>query len=106
MVKRRTTRKQKKSTIPKSATNTPHISVYAVEERTQIVPGAPPVTIHREVELRNGIGRKTVRVTRGNRIMSDVTHKLNLSERKRIGRRKYIKGLYKPLERETLSNLN
>lgn len=101
MVKsRRGTRKQSKNTAG------PHIAVYAVEERTQIAPGAPPMTIHREVELRNGIGRKSVRVTRGNRILSDVTRKLNLTERKRIRRRKYIKGLYKPLERETLRNLN
>jgi hypothetical protein len=105
MVKRRsTTRKQKKATpIPNTE---PHITVFAVEERTQIAPGAPPTTIHREVELRNGIGRKTVRVTRGNRVVSDVTRKLNFSERKRISRRKYIRGLYKPLERETLRNLN
>lgn len=84
----------------------PHIAVYAIEQRTQVVPGQPPMTIRREVELRNGKGRKTVKVTRGNRTISDVTHDLNLSERSRIGHRKYIKGLYKPLERETLRNLN
>ncbi len=95
-----TTRKQKKAAVK------PHITVFAVEQRTQIAPGAPPMTIRREVELRNGKARKTVRITRGNRVLSDVTRKLNLSERKRIRSRKYVKGLYKPLEHETLRNLN
>jgi len=98
-MKRRQTRKQ---TTPSE----PQITMFAVEQRTRIIPGQPPMTIHREVELRNGKGRKTVKVTRGNRILSDVTRKLNLTERRRIRRRKYIKGLYKPLERDTLRALN
>lgn len=104
----RRTRKQSKKapTVTPPEPQTGHIAVYAIEQRTQIVPGHPPMTIRREVEMRNGKGRKTVKVTRGNRVISDVTHTLNLSERRRISRRKYIKGLYRPLERETLRNLN
>ena len=84
----------------------PQITVHAIEQRTRVIPGQLPMTIRREVELQNGKGRKTVKVTRGNRVLSDVTRKLNLTESRRITRRKYIKGLYTPLEHETLRALN
>jgi hypothetical protein len=84
----------------------PQIQVYAVEQRTMVRPGQPPVTIEREVSYKNGKGRKTVRVKRGGRIVSTVTHKLNRTEKRKIPRRKYVKGLYKPMERETLQRLN
>lgn len=83
----------------------PHIEMYAIEQRTMIQPGSAPVTIVREVELRNGKGRKTVRVKRGDRVISDVTERLNGSERRKITTRKYIKGLYKKAERKTLRQL-
>jgi hypothetical protein len=83
----------------------PHIQVYAVEQRTMIKPGQPPITIEREVSYKNGIGRKTVRVKRGRRIMSTVTHKLNKTEKHKLPRRKYVKGLYKAMERETIHSL-
>ncbi len=79
--------------------------MYAIEQRTMIRPGAAPLTIVREVELRNGKGRKTVRVKRGDRIISDVTERLNDTERRKITKRKYIKGLYKKAERKTLRRL-
>jgi hypothetical protein len=83
----------------------PTIEVYAVEQRTMIKPGQPPVTILREVSFKDGKGRKTVRVTRGKRTLSSVTHKLNKTEKRKVPRRRYIKGLYKPMERETLQRL-
>jgi hypothetical protein len=82
------------------------IEVYAVEQRTMFKPGQPPVTIIREVTFKNGKGRKTVRVTRGKRTLSTITHKLSRAEKHKVPRRKYIKGLYKPMERETLQQLN
>lgn len=84
----------------------PTIEVYAVERRTMIRPGQPSLTITRETVLKNGKGRKTVRVTRGNRIISDVTRRLNRTEKRKVHKRKYVKGLYKPLERDTLTALN
>jgi hypothetical protein len=81
------------------------IQVYAIEQRTMVRPGQPPVTIEREVTYKNGTGRKTVRVKRGSRIVSTVTQKLNKTEKRKVPRRKYVKGLYKPMERETLSRL-
>jgi hypothetical protein len=71
-----------------------------------VVPGAAPVTISRETMLKNGKGRKTVKVTRGSRMISSKTERLNLTERKRVSKRKYIKGLYKPLETAVLRQLN
>ncbi len=82
------------------------IQVYAVEQRTMKLPGAAPVTIRRETVLKNGKGRKTVKVTRGSRTISSKTERLNLTERKRVSKRKYIKGLYKPLEAAVLRQLN
>lgn len=98
----------KRGQTRKHTTITPptQITMYAVEQRTRIIPGQPPMTISREVNLRNGKGRKTVKITRGNRILSEITRKLNLTERRRITRRKYVKGLYKQIEKDTLRHLN
>lgn len=89
-----------------SRDNGTHIEMYAVEQRTMIRPGEAPVTIMREVELRNGKGRKTVKVKRGDRVVSEVSERLNGTERHKIAKRKYIKGLYKKAERKTLRRLN
>jgi hypothetical protein len=82
------------------------IHVHAIEKRTMLLAGKPPVTITRETVLQNGKGRKTVKVTRGSRTLSSKTERLNLSERKRISKRKYIKGLYRPMETAVLRQLN
>lgn len=82
------------------------IQVYAIEQRTMACPGQPSVTIEREVTYKNGVGRKTVRVKRGRRTVSSVTHKLNKTEKRKVTRRKFVKDLYKPMERETLHQLN
>jgi hypothetical protein len=84
----------------------PTIEVYAVERRTMIRPGQPPLSITRETVFKNGKGRKTVRVARGNRIVSDVTRRLNRTEKRKVHKRKYIKGLYHPLEETTMRNMN
>jgi hypothetical protein len=82
------------------------IHVYAVERRTMKVAGQAPVTITRETVLQNGKGRKTVKVTRGSRTLSSKTEKLNLTEKKKVSKRKYVKGLYKPMEAAILRQLN
>ena len=81
------------------------IQIYAVERRTMVRPGRPPITIERETVLRNGRGRKTVRVRRGNRVVSNVTESLNRSEKHKVSKRKYVRGLYKKAERRTAKRL-
>jgi len=78
----------------------------SIETRTVVVPGKPTMTIIREVKFKNGKGRKTVRVLRGNRVISNESESLNHVERKKVHRRKFVKGLYKKMERRTLKNLN
>jgi hypothetical protein len=82
------------------------IEVHTIEQRTQIQPGKPAMTIVREVAIKNGKGRKTVRVLRGSKVVSTETEPLNLTERKRVHKRKFVKGLYKKMERRTLKRLN
>ncbi len=82
------------------------IQVYTVEKRTMKMPGKAPVTIIRETQLRNDKGRKSVRILRGSRVVSNVSKKLNFTEKKRIAKRQYVMGLYKPMEHQTLQNLN
>jgi hypothetical protein len=94
-----------KQTRKQSKSRKPYMAVRAIEERIQIIPGQPPFKIQRKVEFSNGKGRKTVRITRGNRIVSDITRKLDPSECIRIKDRTYIKGLYTPLEQETMQKL-
>lgn len=84
----------------------PHINVYAIEQRTQILPGQPPMVLTREVTLRNGKGRKTVRLQKGKRVVSSVTKRLNFTERKKIGKRRYVKHLYRDVERSLLDKVN
>ena len=86
--------------------NEAHIEVYAIEQRTRYLPGEPPMTIQREVIVRNGKTQKAVRVLRGNRVISNSTKKLKSKESRKIRKRKYVKGLYKGLARETLQQLN
>ena len=64
------------------------------------------MTVVREVALKNGKGRKTVRVLRGSKVVSTETERLNLREAKHVHKRKFVKGLYKKMERRTLKRLN
>jgi hypothetical protein len=82
------------------------IHVFATEQRILKLPGKPATTITREVELRNGKGRKTVKVMRGARVVCNKTQRLNRTEKRKIQKRKYIKGLYKPLERSVMEIMN
>jgi hypothetical protein len=82
------------------------IQVTSIEQRTLITPGKPATTIVREVKLRNGKGRKTIRVLKGSRVVSEESDALNLTERRHIQKRKFRKGLYKGVERRTLRRLN
>jgi hypothetical protein len=82
------------------------IEVYATEQRTLWRSGKPPMTIVREVAMKNGLGTKTVKVFRGKRVISKETERLNGRETRKIGKRRYIKKLYKPMERRTLKKLN
>lgn len=69
------------------------------------VAGKAPVTIRREVEMRNGKGRKTIKVFRGSRVISSETEHLGAIEKKKVQKRKFVKGLYKGLERKTRKRL-
>jgi hypothetical protein len=77
------------------------IQVHATEQRTMIEPGKAPLTILREVTLKNGKGRKTIKVLRGTRVISTESSPLGTTERRRVHGRKFVRGLYKPLERRT-----
>jgi hypothetical protein len=52
-----------------------------------------PTTVVREVHMRNGRGRKTVRILRGNRVLSDVSEPIRPSENSRRKTRR----LHKPV---------
>jgi hypothetical protein len=78
------------------------ITAHYVEIRSRKLPGeAQPTTIVREVHAQNGRGRKTIKVLRGNRVLSAVTEPLTPSENTRIQRRKFVRGLYTSAERKT-----
>jgi hypothetical protein len=81
------------------------IQVYSMEQRTMVVAGKAPITIRREVEMRNGKGRKTIKVLRGSRLISSETEHLGATEKKKVQKRKFVKGLYKGLERKTRKRL-
>ena len=76
-----------------------------MERRTMMRPQQPPVTIERETVLRNGYGRKTVRVRRGAKVVSEVTEPLGATERSRVHKRRFVRGLYKKAERKTLKRI-
>ncbi len=78
------------------------ITAHYVEIRSRKLPGeAQPTTIVREVHVQNGRSRKTIKVLRGNRVLSAVTEPLSSSENTRIQRRKFVRGLYSSAERKT-----
>ena len=82
------------------------LEASSIETRTLVLPGKPAMTIIREVKFKDGKGRKTVRVLRGDRVISNESESLNHVGRKKVHRRKFVKGLYKRMERRTLKNLN
>ena len=64
------------------------------------------MTVLYETTLKNGKGRKTIRVSRGRKVISNVTEPLNLHECKHVHKRKFVKGFYKKMERKTRKRLN
>lgn len=77
------------------------IQTHYVEIRRRRLPGeSAPTTIIREVHGQNGRGRKTIRVLRGKRVISDVSELLRPSEK--ISR----PALYKSAEKKTLVKMN
>ncbi len=71
------------------------IQAHYVEIRSRKAPGqAEPVTIIREVHSQNGHGRKTVRVLRGKRVISNVSEPLGSIEKANIQARTFSPGLY------------
>jgi hypothetical protein len=81
------------------------IQISSIEERIMKLPGKPAVTIIRTVDLKNGKGRKTLKVLKGPTVVSTESEPLNLTERKKVHKRKFVKGLYKKMERRTLRRL-
>ena len=81
------------------------IQISFVEERTMKLPGKPAVTVVRTADLKNGKGRKTIKVLKGSKVVSNESEPLNLTERKKVHKRKFVKGLYKHMERRTLRRL-
>ncbi len=79
---------------------------HYVEIRTQKLPEQPATTIIREVHAKNEKGRKTIKVLRGDRVISRVVEPLNASEKKNINKRRMTKGLYKSAERKTRRRLS
>ena len=82
------------------------IQAHYIEIRSRRGPGeAEPTTIIREVHSRNGHGRKTVRVLRGSRVVSDVSELLRPSEKTNIQNRTFSPGLYKSAEKKTMARM-
>lgn len=81
------------------------IHAHYLELRSRRLPGSPPETIIREVRSTNGRGTKSIRVLRGNRVVSSVTEPLSPTEKTNIQRRRYTPGLYKSAERRTVKHL-
>jgi hypothetical protein len=82
------------------------IEVHTIEQRTMQQGSQPPVTIVREVIFQNGKGVKKIQVLRGDTLVSAESEKLNFTEQKNVHKRKFMKGLYKSMERKTMKNLN
>jgi len=81
------------------------IHAHYLELRSRRLLGSPPETIIREVRSTNGRGTKSIRVLRGNRLISSVTEPLSPTEKTNIQRRRYTPGLYKSAERRTVKRL-
>lgn len=82
------------------------ITAHYIEVRSRKLPGSPVVTIQREVTMRNGHGRKTLKVLRNGRTVSEVSEPLNTAEKSLIQKRKFKKGMFKKAQRKTLRRIN
>ncbi len=83
------------------------IQAHYIEIRSRKAPGqVEPITIIREVHSQNGHGRKTVRVLRGKRVISNVSESLGSIEKANIQTRTFSPGLYASAEAKTVRKLN
>jgi hypothetical protein len=82
------------------------IEVHSLETRTQMVPGKAPMTIVREVSLKNGKGFKTVKIMRGEKTISSVREPLHSLESTNVAERKFTPGLFQSPERKTKKKIN
>lgn len=82
------------------------ITAHYVEIRSRKLPGQPTETIIREVHSKNGHGRKTVRILRGNRAVSTVSEPLTHTENTNIQVRKFTPNLYTSAENRTSQSLS
>ena len=57
--------------------------VYVFEQATMMQKGKKPLTITHEVALKNGVGRNTVRVMKGKRVIKKVVRRIGSKTRKR-----------------------
>lgn len=81
------------------------IQAHYIEVRSQKLPGEPTTTIIREVDSRNGKGRKTIRVLRGDRVVSSVSESLTPADNACVQKRKFAPGLYRATESKTMKNM-
>jgi hypothetical protein len=82
------------------------IEAHYVEIRTQKLPGQPATTVVREVHAKNGKARKSIKVLRGNRVISRVEEPLSAREKKNVQKRRLTRGLYNSAERKTRRRLS
>jgi len=76
------------------------LQVHSVEQRT-MVQGGVPVTIIRQVDMKNGHGTKQVQVLRGNQMLAQESATINFMDRHNIQKRK-TNSVHKSLERKTI----
>jgi hypothetical protein len=57
--------------------------VYVFEQATMMQKGKKPLTITHEVALKNGVGRNTVRVMKGKRVIKKVVRRIGTRKNKR-----------------------
>lgn len=83
------------------------IVTHYVEIRSRRGPGnTAPTTIIREIQSRNGKGKRTTRVLRGNRVISDVSEPLRPSEKLTIQKRTFSPGLYASADKKIITKMN
>jgi hypothetical protein len=81
------------------------IRVSTVETRYRKLPGKPAVSVIHRTNLVNDEGTNTVTVLEGNKVISKHSEKIRRHTARRIHNRKFVKGLYKGLQRRTRRHL-
>lgn len=81
------------------------LEAHYVEQRVQKLPGQKPTTVLREVTLKNGHARKTIKVYEGKKLVSSVSEPISTTEKSNIQQRKFNHGLFNSAETKTMRNL-